>query len=290
MFYITPIIIVIVVISVLVGVEKRNIGPERMAAGVAIVLIGTVSLCAISFFGLLKMIFMGGFLESRGASPAEQVMIVAGYILLIIIFTAVVVFGLSLFTNILNQKRMIAAIILPGMIIPVFIGTIAGFDVLTRNINFKGVLDYFRSNKFHYGRLSWNMDKSEAMSIIKEGYYSPPEETCRASGKMLAMRYNYNNKFYSFEVMFDTKNKQEQELYVQCLTYKYGAPVSRRKGVQCGCSVAIWQLPDTKIEMTLYDEEMNGAVYTPAYQNVVIEYTFTPQYLKAKEAVAAGGM
>jgi hypothetical protein len=45
-------------------------------------------------------------------------------------------------------------------------------------------------------------------------------------------------------------------------------------------------LSETEINMTLYDEEMNGASCTPPYDMVIIEYTFSPQYLKLKEAVA----
>jgi hypothetical protein len=286
MFFIMPIIIIFAVITIFIVVKKKKTDIARVVIGVLIIIAGTASLCAVSFFGLLKILFMGGFLESRGTTPGEQVVIVTGFTLLMILSATVVIFGLSLFTDILKQKKMIIAVLAAGLIYPAFFGLTKGFDGLTQNVNLKGIFPYLTSKKFNYGHLRWNIDKSEAVNILREGYSSPSEETCRVSGKILSMKYNSKNKLYQVEVIFNTKTKKEQDNFVSCLTSKYGTPASKAKGVQCGCSLVKWNLPETEIKMTLYDEEINGASYTPPYDMVTIEYTFSPQYLKLKEAVA----
>ncbi len=290
MFFITPVIVIIAVIVILAAVQKKKTSIARAQTGVAIVIIGTGCLCAVSFFGLLKMIFMGGFLSSKGETVGGQIVIVTVFTMLMLLSAAVVVFGLSLFTTIMEQKKMIAGIMLAGLIFPAIFGLTGLLDMGTQNVNFKGVIDYLASKKFKYGRLHWNMDKTEVMNLYREGYSSPPEETCGISGKILFIRYNFKNKLYQIEVLFDTKTKKEQDYFLSCLTSKYGAPVSRQKGAQCGCSTVNWTLPETNIKMTLYDEAINGAIETPPYSLVSIEYTFAPQYLKLKQAAAWGGM
>jgi len=264
--------------------EKRN----SLLSGILIAL-GAIAFCVLVTWGFILLLFMsGGFLESHGP-PAGTVFIqFTAYFLMIFAACGIIIAGFSAIAEIGKNKKPILIFTAVCVLAPALQFAILEAGSEFGNISLPGFFKYLSVKKFTIGGLRWGMQETADDKNYRYGYI-PGSEMCGHQGKILFKRFNYNNKLYRLETFYNTKTKKEQDDIVECMKSRFGKPYQDKSHLPMGGYVYRWHAPDTDVEMVVHDEGMTGAINTPPYSMVAVDYQFAPSYLHDKTGAAFKG-
>jgi hypothetical protein len=272
------------VFAIIVLIKKKsNKSPGALSVlfvSAAVIFYAAILVFGLSFLHIMKF----GIMSNRLPTAADLIFIYTVYIGLMAGACAIGAAGVTG-----KDPKAIRRIFIYGLIIPVLQVVLAVAEPYYKNINLAGVFKYASMKKFEIAGLRWGMQETYAdRSYMYTGI--PASEMCGHDGRILFKRFNFNKKLYRLETTYKTGSKKKQTEIIECIKARYGKPYRDFfRGPSCGCYTMRWRTDDTEIEMLVYDEEVIGAVTTPPYSMIAVDYQFMPPYLKDKSAAAYKG-